>query len=61
MKKEPEWIDIVALFALHGLLASAKSNKMDYAEMSQHAYTCAGEMIEAKRIYHREGDSDECE
>jgi hypothetical protein len=50
MKQEPEWIDIVALIAMHSLLqTAAKSAKPE--QIAYAAYRQAEAMMEAKEEF----------
>ena len=47
MKQEPEWIDIIALIAMHSLLQTAPKNARN-EEIAYEAYRQAEAMMEAK-------------
>jgi hypothetical protein len=47
MKQEPEWIDIVALIAMHSLLQTAPKNARN-EEIAYEAYKQAEAMMEEK-------------
>jgi hypothetical protein len=50
MKQEPEWIDIVALIAMHSLLQTAPKNARS-EDIAHEAYRQAEAMMEAKENY----------
>jgi hypothetical protein len=50
MKTEPEWIDIVALIAMHSLLQTAPKNAGN-EEIAYEAYRQAEAMMEARDRY----------
>ena len=50
MKQEPEWIDIVALIAMHSLLQTAPKNARN-EDIAYEAYRQAEAMMEAKENY----------
>lgn len=46
MKREPDWEDIVAMFAMHAILQTSKS--MSYDSIADHAYKMADSMAKFK-------------
>jgi hypothetical protein len=50
MKQEPEWIDIIALIAMHSLLQTAPKNARN-EDIAYEAYRQAEAMMEAKEKY----------
>ena len=50
MKQEPEWIDIVALIAMHSLLQTEPKNARN-EDIAHEAYRQAEAMMEAKEKY----------
>jgi hypothetical protein len=58
MKNEPDWIDILALVAMHSLLQTAPKNaKVEH--IANHAYEVAKAMMFVKPEFTSEGDSDD--
>ena len=58
MKQEPEWIDVVALFAMLGLMFKApKSAKPE--EIAYYAYEQAEAMMQEKERFESEGNRDD--
>jgi len=47
MKEEPEWVDVVAMFALLGILSNTKNNTFPH-EFAFSAYEIAEAMIEER-------------
>jgi hypothetical protein len=58
MKQEPEWIDIVALIAMHSFLKTAPKNATS-EDIAYEAYEQAEAMINASKRFNSEGKSDE--
>lgn len=58
MKNEPDWIDVLALVAMHSLMQKAPKNAR-VEDIAYHAYEQAEAMIEAKQRFISEGDSDD--
>ena len=58
MKTEPDWIDVVALIAMHSLLQTAPKNARN-EDIAYEAYRQAEAMMEAKERFTSEGESDE--
>jgi hypothetical protein len=50
MKQEPEWIDIIALIAMHSLLQTAPKNARN-EDIAYEAYRQAEAMIQAQERY----------
>ena len=57
MKEEPEWIDVLALVAMHALMNTAPTNAR-VEDIAYHAYEQAEAMMKAKR-FNSERDKDE--
>ena len=57
MKQEPEWIDVLALVAMHSLMNTAPKNAR-VEDIAYHAYEQAEAMMKAKR-FNSERDKDE--
>lgn len=57
MKTEPDWIDILALVAMHSLMKTAPKNAR-VEDIAYHAYEQAEAMMKAKRL-NSEGEADE--
>jgi hypothetical protein len=49
MKQEPEWIDVLALVAMHSLMSTAPKNAR-FEDIAFHAYEQAEAMMQAKRF-----------
>ena len=58
MKQEPEWIDVLALIAMHSLMNTAPKNAR-VEDIAYHAYEQAEAMIDAKKRFTSEGESDD--
>lgn len=58
MKNEPDWIDVLALVAMHSLMQTAPRNARR-EEIAHEAYAQAEAMMEAKERFTSEGESDE--
>lgn len=58
MKNEPDWIDVVALVAMHSLLQTAPRNART-EDIAYHAYEQAEAMMQAKERFSSEGGSNE--
>ena len=50
MKQEPDWIDVLALVAMHSLMQRAPKN-VRVEEIAHEAYRHAEAMMEAKENY----------
>ena len=57
MKQEPEWIDVLALVAMHSLMQTAPKNAR-VEEIAFEAYKQAEAMMSAKEEFTSEGESD---
>jgi hypothetical protein len=58
MKQEPEWIDVLALVAMHSLMQKApKSAKPE--EIAYYAYEQAEAMMQEKERFESEGNRDD--
>jgi hypothetical protein len=57
MKQEPEWIDVLALVAMHSLMQTAPKNAR-VEEIAFEAYKQAEAMMLAKEEFTSEGESD---
>ena len=57
MKTEPDWIDVLALVAMHSLMQTAPKNAR-VEDIAYHAYEQAEAMMQAKK-FNSEGESDE--
>jgi len=57
MKQEPEWIDVVALIAMHSLMRTAPKNAR-VEDIAYLAYEQAEAMMNAQK-FNSEGKSDE--
>ena len=58
MKQEPEWIDVLALVAMHSLMQKApKSAKPE--EIAYYAYEQAEAMMQEKEKFESEGNRDD--
>jgi hypothetical protein len=57
MKQEPEWIDVLALVAMHSLMQTAPKNAR-VEDIAYHAYEQAEAMMEVKSKFTSEGESD---
>ena len=57
MKTEPDWIDVLALVAMHSLMKTAPKNAR-VEDIAYHAYEQAEAMMKAKRL-NSEGEEDE--
>ena len=58
MKTEPDWIDVVALIAMHSLMQTAPKNAR-VEEIAFEAYKQAEAMMSAKAEFESEGESDD--
>ena len=58
MKQEPEWIDVLALVAMHSLMQTAPKNAR-VEEIAFEAYKQAEAMMTAKEEFTGEGESDD--
>lgn len=58
MKTEPDWIDVIALVAMHSLMNTAPKNAR-VEDIAYHAYEQAEAMIEAKNRFNSEGKNDD--
>ena len=58
MKQEPEWIDVLALVAMHSLMQTAPKNAR-VEEIAFEAYKQAEAMMSAKEEFTSEGESDD--
>jgi hypothetical protein len=58
MKTEPDWIDVLALVAMHSFLQSAPKNATA-DDIEYEAYKQAEAMMEAKEKFTSEGESDD--
>jgi|APCry1669188910_1035180.scaffolds.fasta_scaffold00391_21 hypothetical protein len=58
MKNEPEWIDVVALFAMQALLQTASKNP-PIEGIAYRSYEMAKAMMSVKPEFTSEGDSDD--
>jgi hypothetical protein len=58
MKNEPDWIDILALVAMHSLMQIAPKNARS-EDIAYEAYRQAEAMMEAKERFTSEGESDD--
>jgi hypothetical protein len=58
MKQEPEWIDVLALVAMHSLMQTAPKNAR-VEEIAFEAYKQAEAMMSAREEFNSEGDDDE--
>jgi hypothetical protein len=58
MKQEPEWIDIIALIAMYSLLKTAPKNATS-EDIAYEAYAQAEAMIDVRKKFNSEGQSDE--
>lgn len=58
MKTEPDWIDVIALVAMHSFLQTAPKNAR-YDEIAFEAYRQAEQMMRAREEFNSEGESDE--
>ena len=58
MKTEPDWIDVVALVAMHSLMQTAPRNAR-VEDIAHEAYFQAEAMMEAREKFNSEGESDE--
>jgi hypothetical protein len=57
MKQEPEWIDIVALIAMHALLQVAPKNAR-VEEIANEAYIQAEAMMDVREKFNSDGGND---
>jgi hypothetical protein len=57
MKQEPEWVDVLALVAMHSLMQTAPKNAR-VEDIAFHAYEQAEAMIKAQK-FNSEGESDD--
>jgi uncharacterized protein YchJ len=57
MKQEPEWIDVLALVAMHSLMQTAPKNAR-VEDIAYYAYEQAEAMMEVKSKFTSEGESD---
>ena len=57
MKQEPEWVDIVALIAMHALLQVAPKNAR-VEEIAHEAYFQAEAMMEVREKFNSVGGND---
>ena len=58
MKTEPDWIDVVALIAMHSLMQTAPKNARN-EDIAFEAYAQAEAMMEVKKRFTSEGESDD--
>ena len=58
MKQEPEWIDVLALVAMHSLMQTAPKNAR-VEEIAFEAYKQAEAMMTVKEEFTSEGESDD--
>lgn len=58
MKTEPDWIDVLALVAMHSLMQTAPKNAR-VEEIAFEAYKQAEAMMTAKEEFTSEGESDD--
>lgn len=58
MKTEPDWIDVLALVAMHSLMQTAPKNAR-VEEIAFEAYKQAEAMMSAKEEFTSEGESDD--
>ena len=58
MKQEPEWIDVLALVAMHSLMQTAPKNAKA-KDIAYYAYEQAEAMMQAREEFNSEGDDDE--
>lgn len=58
MKNEPDWIDVLALVAMHSLMQTAPKNAKA-EDIAYYAYEQAEAMMEAKKKFNSEGNDDE--
>jgi hypothetical protein len=57
MKTEPDWIDVLALVAMHSLMQTAPKNAR-VEDIAYHAYEQAEAMMKAQK-FNSEGENDE--
>ena len=58
MKTEPDWIDVVALIAMHSLMQTAPKNAR-VEEIAYEAYEQAEAMMSVKEEFTSEGERDD--
>lgn len=58
MKQEPEWIDVLALVAMHSLMQTAPKNAL-VEEIAFEAYKQAEAMMSAREEFTSEGERDD--
>jgi hypothetical protein len=58
MKNEPDWIDVLALVAMHSLMQTAPKNASS-EDIAYESYRQAEAMMEAKERFTSKGESDE--
>jgi hypothetical protein len=58
MKQEPEWIDVLALVAMHSLMQTAPKNAR-VEEIAFEAYKQAEAMMSAREEFTSEGERDD--
>ena len=57
MKQEPEWIDVLALVAMHSLMQTARKNAR-VEEIAHEAYFQAEAMMEVREKFNSVGGND---
>jgi hypothetical protein len=58
MKTEPDWIDVLALVAMHSLMQKAPKNAR-VEEIAHEAYFQAEAMMEVREKFNSEGERDD--